>query len=236
MPQQEPVLESRNLNKYFRNPQPFHVLKDVTLKVYPGEFVAVMGKSGSGKSTLLYALSTMDTQYEGEVYLAGQLLNGMSERKLANVRNASIGFIFQFHFLLQEFSVLRNVMLPGLKLKKKSPEAVEQDALEKLDLLGIKDQAHKPANQLSGGQQQRVAIARALINEPEILMGDEPTGNLDSRNTANVMSILRELSDELNHTIIAVTHDRDFAAQCDRTIWLKDGRVMDPDYDPDADD
>jgi lipoprotein-releasing system ATP-binding protein len=186
-----------------------------------------MGKSGSGKSTLLYLLSTMDTDYEGEIWIGNQRITGLPERELAAIRNAHIGFVFQFHFLLPEFSVLNNVMVPALKLGKYSRAEVEHRAMEKLRLLDVESQALKPASKLSGGQQQRVAIARALMNDPLIVMGDEPTGNLDSRNMRNVMSILRELASTFGQTIIAVTHDNDFADAADRIIWLQDGQLAD---------
>jgi lipoprotein-releasing system ATP-binding protein len=145
---------------------------------------------------------------------------------LAVVRNEHIGFVFQFHYLLPEFSVLHNVMMPGLKLGKKSREEVEFDAMKQLRLLGVDDQATKKATQISGGQKQRVAIARALINEPKIIMGDEPTGNLDSRNADIVFDIFKELSSELGTSLLVVTHDADFAKRTDRIIEMADGRVI----------
>ncbi len=174
----ELLLIARHLNKYFYEPEKFQVLTDINLEVPKGEFVSLVGKSGCGKSTLLYLLSTMDTDYEGTVELNGELLTGKNQNELAKFRNEHIGFVFQFHFLLPEFTVLQNVMIPALKLKKHSEKEIEARALEKLKLLGVEEQAQKPANKLSGGQQQRVAIARALINDPNIIMGDEPTGNL----------------------------------------------------------
>jgi lipoprotein-releasing system ATP-binding protein len=194
--------------------------------VQKGEFVSIIGKSGCGKSTLLYILSTMDTDYQGELYIAEQKLTGLSQDELAKIRGEKIGFVFQFHYLLPEFSVLQNVMMPGIKLGKKSEEQVRLDALEKLDLLGIKDQADKKSFKLSGGQKQRVAIARALINDPMIIMGDEPTGNLDSRNSEIVFDILRELSNSRGQSMIVVTHDNDFAAKTDRIIEMADGKII----------
>ncbi len=153
-------------------------------------------------------------------------MNNLSIDELAAIRNEKIGFVFQFHYLLGEFSCLKNVMIPALKLGKYSPEEIEVRAYEKLRVLGIEDQALKPANKLSGGQQQRVAIARALINDPLIIMGDEPTGNLDSKNTDIVFNIFRELTDEFGQTIIAVTHDDDFAKKSDRIVEMIDGMVL----------
>jgi lipoprotein-releasing system ATP-binding protein len=220
------ILEAKNINKHFWEPVDFHVIKDVDLTVDTGEFVSIMGKSGCGKSTLLYILSTMDTDYTGELYVDGELLTGKSANRLAEVRNEKIGFVFQFHYLLPEFSVLQNVMLPARKLGRKSAEEIEHDAIEKLRLLGIDDQANKKAYRISGGQKQRVAIARALINDPKIIMGDEPTGNLDSKNSDIVFNIFRELSHEKKLSLLVVTHDHDFAAKTDRLIEMEDGRIL----------
>lgn len=221
------ILESKNISKYFHQPVDFQVLKDVSFSINKGDFVSIMGKSGCGKSTLLYILSTMDTDYEGELFLNDVLLTGKDQNELAKVRNEQIGFVFQFHYLLSEFTVLQNVMLPGLKLGKKSQQDVEQDAMDKLKLLGIESEATKIASRLSGGQKQRVAIARALINDPLIIMGDEPTGNLDSKNADNVYNIFRELSHEKGLSLLIVTHDLDFAKRTDRIITMEDGQIVD---------
>lgn len=220
------ALSVDHVNKYFYEPEKFQVLKDVSFEVDKGEFVAVVGKSGSGKSTLLYLLSTMDTDYEGQITINDTLVTGLNQNKLSQFRNEHIGFVFQFHYLLPEFSVLDNVMLPALKLKKRSKDEIEQKALDLLNLLGIKGHEYKKASKISGGQQQRVAIARALINDPAIIMGDEPTGNLDSKNTKIVFDIFRELAKERGQTIIAVTHDDEFAANCDRIIEMADGKII----------
>ena len=220
------ILRTVEVQKSFVDPVEVEVLKNINIWVDKGEFVSIMGKSGCGKSTLLYILSTMDTNYKGQLFLADRLLTGLSGNELAVVRNEQIGFVFQFHYLLPEFSVLHNVMMPGLKLGKKSREEVEFDAMKQLRLLGVDDQATKKATQISGGQKQRVAIARALINEPKIIMGDEPTGNLDSRNTDIVFDIFKELSSELGTSLLVVTHDADFAKRTDRIIEMADGRVI----------
>ncbi|MEL7003708.1 MAG: ABC transporter ATP-binding protein [Bacteroidota bacterium] len=220
------ALTVSNIDKYFHEPSTFHVLKEISFEVQKGEFLSLVGKSGSGKSTLLYVLSTMDTDYTGELSINGESLTNKSQNQLAAFRNAHIGFVFQFHYLLPEFSALDNVMLPALKLGKKSKEEIQQNALDNLELLDLKDQAMKPANKLSGGQQQRVAIARALINEPSIIMGDEPTGNLDSKNTDIVFDIFRQLAKERGQTIIAVTHDEEFAQKSDRILELSDGGMI----------
>ena len=156
------VLRTKGVGKYFYDPVKFKVLDDISFEAYSGEFLTLVGKSGSGKSTLLYILSTMDTEYEGELFIDEEKITGQNLNKLATIRNKNIGFIFQFHYLLPEFSCLKNVMVPALKLSKYSHEEIEQQAYQKLEMLGIKDQALKPASKLSGGQQQRVAIARAL--------------------------------------------------------------------------
>ena len=223
------VLRTKGVGKYFYDPVKFKVLDDISFEAYSGEFLTLVGKSGSGKSTLLYILSTMDTEYEGELFIDEEKISGQNLNKLAAIRNKNIGFVFQFHYLLPEFSCLKNVMIPALKLGKFSHAEVEQQAYERLEMLGIKDQALKPASKLSGGQQQRVAIARALINNPKIIMCDEPTGNLDSKNTQIVFDIFKQITKEFNQTIIAVTHDNDFAKASDRTIELADGKIISQD-------
>lgn len=220
------VLEAKNINKYFKKPVLFHVLKDINFKINEGEFVSIMGKSGCGKSTLLYILSTMDSDYEGDLYLNDDLLTGDSPNKLSYARNKHIGFVFQFHYLLSEFTVLENVMLPAKKLGEKSLKEIEKDALEKLRILNIQHLAYKRASQVSGGEKQRVAIARALINNPSIIMGDEPTGNLDSHNADNVFNIFKKLSVEENLSLLIVTHDTDFANRTDRIITMEDGQII----------
>lgn len=207
-------------------PEEIQILKDVSFKVEKGEFVSIMGKSGCGKSTLLYILSTMDTNYTGELYLDHQLITGLPANQLSRIRNEKIGFVFQFHYLLAEFTVLENVMLPAKKLGLKSQDEIEHDAIEKLKLLGIDDHAMKLSSRISGGQKQRVAIARALINNPSIIMGDEPTGNLDSKNAANVFSIFKDLSTLENLSLLIVTHDEDFANKTDRIITMGDGAII----------
>lgn len=220
------ILEARNINKYFHDPTEVKVLDNIGLSINKGEFATITGKSGCGKSTLLYILSTMDTDYEGELLIDGEPMKGKNEAALARVRNGKIGFVFQFHYLLNEFSVLQNVMLPGLKLNQFSPGEVEQRAMAKLDQLGIGSLANRKANQLSGGEKQRVAIARALINDPCIIMGDEPTGNLDKKNGELVFEIFRHLAEEYHQTLLVVTHDLEYASRTDRTIRMEDGKII----------
>lgn len=220
------VLETIGLTKYFYDPVKFKVLTSIDLSIDHGEFVSIVGKSGCGKSTLLYLLSTMDTDYEGQILIHNELVTGKADKVLAQIRNENIGFVFQFHYLLIEYNVLRNVMLPGMKLAKYSEQELEHRALEHLKILGMEDQALKMPNQLSGGQKQRVAIARALINDPLIIMGDEPTGNLDKKNSDLVFDIFRELTLEKKQTLLIVTHDADFANKTNRIITMEDGRII----------
>ena len=222
----ETVLKTIKLNKYFHDPEEFRVLRDVSFEVGKGEFVSIVGKSGCGKSTLLYLISTLDTDYTGEIFINQKSVTGLSQNELAKFRNEHIGFVFQFHFLLPEFTALQNVMLPAQKLGKYSSSECEDRAYEKLKWLDMQNFATKLSSKLSGGQQQRVAIARALINDPTVIMGDEPTGNLDSTNTDIVFDILKDLSRTKGQTIIAVTHDPEFAQKTDRIIETKDGEIV----------
>jgi lipoprotein-releasing system ATP-binding protein len=222
----EIILQAKNINKYFHDPVTVKVLNNITFSINKGEFVSVTGKSGCGKSTLLYILSTMDTDYEGELLIDNEIMTNKKEKQLALVRNQKIGFVFQFHYLLNEFSVLKNVMLPGLKLNKFSEAEVEHRAMERLKMLGIEQLANKYANRISGGEKQRVAIARALINDPLIIMGDEPTGNLDKKNSEIVFNIFEELATQFNQTLLIVTHDEGFAGKTNRLIHMEDGNIV----------
>ena len=220
------VIETIGLSKYFYDPIKFQVLKEINMSINHGEFVSIVGKSGCGKSTLLYLLSTMDTDYEGQLMIHDKLITGQTDKELAKIRNENIGFVFQFHYLLNEYNVLKNIMLPGLKLGKLNPDEIEHRAYGHLKTLGMEDQALKMPNQLSGGQKQRVAIARALINDPLIIMGDEPTGNLDQKNSDLVFDIFSELTQEHNQTLLIVTHDIDFANKTNRIITMEDGHII----------
>jgi len=221
-----PALQADHITKYFYDPVKFQVLSDIGFTILKGEFVSITGKSGSGKSSLLYVLSTMDTDYEGMLMLDGEVVTGKKQDQLAMFRNNKLGFVFQFHYLLPDFTNLKNVMIPALRLKKYDYREVEHRAYEKLGMLGVQELALKLASRISGGEQQRVAIARALINDPVIIMGDEPTGNLDSKNAANVFDIFRTLSREFGQTIITVTHDNDFARKSDRILEMVDGKLI----------
>lgn len=223
---QNTILEARHINKSFPDQQHTKVLSNISFSVNKGDFVSVVGKSGCGKSTLLYILSTMDTDYTGELWIDGELVTGKKQARLAQIRNEKIGFVFQFHYLLNEFSVLKNVMLPGLKLRKLSEREIEQNARHWLDALDIAHIANKLPNQISGGEKQRVAIARALINRPQIIMGDEPTGNLDKKNSETVFEIFKTLSEKYDQTLLIVTHDTEFAASTPFKIEMEDGRII----------
>jgi len=220
------VLEARHINKSFHDPIAVKVLSDISFSINKGEFVSVVGKSGCGKSTMLYILSTMDTDYEGELLIDEVSMAKKKEKELARVRNEKIGFVFQFHYLLNEFSVLKNIMLPALKLNRYPEAEIEARAMQKLQILDMSKLAAKRPNQLSGGEKQRVAIARALINEPHIIMGDEPTGNLDKKNSEIVFDIFHRLATEFNHTLLIVTHDQSFAARTKRVIEMEDGHII----------
>ena len=224
---QKTVLETVNINKYFNDPVKIQVLKDLSFSVSSGDFTSIIGSSGCRKSTLLYILSTMDTDYSGKLIIDGEEMNAKNEVELAAIRNEKIGFVFQFHYLLNEFTVLKNVMLPGYKLNKVSELELEHNAFELIKKLGIENLANKMAYQLSGGEKQRVAIARSMINDPVIIMCDEPTGNLDSKNSEMVFNIFNELAEDYNKTLLVVTHDLEFAKNTKNTIRMDDGKILD---------
>lgn len=208
---------------------PVTLVQDVSLTVERGEFVAIMGPSGSGKSSLLYLLGLLDTPTSGRILLEGRDTSGFGEDELATTRLKKLGFVFQFHFLLAEFSVLDNVLLPIRRLGILTEDAARQRAEHLLEQLGLREHWHKRPHQISGGQRQRAAIARALANDPPIILADEPTGNLDTRAGANVRKILHDLTREFGKSVIAVTHDLTFAKAADRQIGIVDG-LIDPEW------
>lgn len=224
-----PILAAENLGRILPGEVPVTLVQDITLGIGRGEFVAIMGPSGSGKSSLLYLLGLLDTPTSGRVLLDGQDTSGFGEDELAATRLEKLGFVFQFHFLLAEFTVLDNILLPMRRLGAQPDGEVRQRALRLLGQFGLGDQGHKHPHQLSGGQRQRAAIARALANDPPIVLADEPTGNLDSRASANVRQILRDLTRDLGKAVVTVTHDLNFARAADRRIAIVDG-LIDPDW------
>jgi len=201
------------------------VLKGVDLEINKGEVVSIVGPSGSGKSTLLHILGTLDSADMGEVKMNNVLINSLSGVKLSAFRNKHIGFVFQFHHLLPEFSALENVCIPGWIAGKRKPE-VKAEAERLLNMLGLAERIENKPNQLSGGEQQRVAVARALINKPDIIFADEPTGNLDSANAKELHKLFFELREKFNQTFLIVTHNEELAQLSDRVLHMKDGKIV----------
>ncbi len=202
------------------------LVAEIDLRIMPGEFVAVTGPSGSGKSSLLYLLGLLDVPTSGDVLVDGRSVDRLDEPARARLRLTHIGFVFQFHFLLPEFSALANVMLPMRALGRMSDQQMRERAHVLLASLGLADQAHKRPDQMSGGQRQRVAVARALANEPQVILADEPTGNLDTHSSEQVLEIFRQLVDETGRAIVMVTHDLELAARADRQVRIVDGRIV----------
>jgi lipoprotein-releasing system ATP-binding protein len=216
------MLVAKNI---FKNYQQLQVLKGVNIHINQGEVVSIVGSSGAGKSTLLHILGTLDVADGGEITLNNQRLSTLSGNKLAAFRNKNIGFVFQFHHLLPEFTALENVCIPGWVAGKKK-QAVEKRAIELLTILGLQNRLQNKPNQLSGGEQQRVAVARALINNPLIVMADEPTGNLDSANARELHQLFIDLRQKFNQAFLIVTHNEELAKMSDRIVHMKDGRIV----------
>jgi lipoprotein-releasing system ATP-binding protein len=227
-----PLIAARAVTRVIGGAQPTTLVDGVDFAVAAGEFVAVTGPSGSGKSSLLYLLGLLDTPTTGDVLVNGVSTRGLGEEARAALRLSSLGFVFQFHFLLPEFTALENVMLPMRALGERTMKQMEARALDILGSLGLADHARKRPDQMSGGQRQRVAIARALANDPLVILADEPTGNLDTHSSAQVLGILRELvassTEGAGKAIVVVTHDLDLAAKADRRVHIVDGRIASP--------
>ncbi|WP_428912124.1 ABC transporter ATP-binding protein [Niallia sp. Krafla_26] len=222
-----PVLQVKGLSKvYGQGQNQVMALNQVDLKVEKGEFVAIMGTSGSGKSTLLNMISGLDTYDEGEVLISDENIKGYSDFELTRLRREKIGFIFQFFNLIPVLSVIENVTLPAM-LNKKNNRVLEKKAIDLLKLVGLGSFIQSKPTLLSGGQQQRVAIARALINEPELILADEPTGSLDSKTSKEMMNILKQFCSQFNHTLVLVTHDANVAAYANRVVFMSDGKIAD---------
>jgi len=216
------LLSAKNIHKKYGT---IEVLKGVDIEIQPGEIVSIVGPSGSGKSTLLHILGTLDKADVGEVFLNKERINSLQGKKLASFRNTHIGFVFQFHHLLPEFSALENVCIPGwLSLQKKSQ--VKERAEQLLIMLGLKERLENKPNALSGGEQQRVAVARALINNPDVVFADEPTGNLDSANAKDLHALFFDLRKKFNQTFLIVTHNEELAQMSDRLLHMKDGKIV----------
>lgn len=219
------VIELKKINKIYGNEIKTQVLYDLDLSIEEGSFTSIIGQSGSGKSTLLNIVGTLDKPTSGEVYINGKRTDSMNKKELAALRNEAIGFIFQFHYLLPEFTALENVLMPYRIQYGNVPEEKMRRALELMDLVGLDKVKNNKATNMSGGQQQRTAIARALMNDPKIILADEPTGNLDSDTTESVYNLMRKINKELGTTFVIITHDRRIAETADRIIEIKDGRV-----------
>ena len=215
------MLEAKKISKSFGK---INVLKNIDLKVEKGSIVSIYGNSGAGKSTLLYVLSTLDIPDFGEVYFENQSISNLKEKELSNFRNKKIGFIFQFHNLIEEFNVLENVCLPGYVSSSNFIE-IKLKAEQLLVDLGLSDRLYHKPNHLSGGEQQRVAIARSLINSPDIVFPDDPTGNLDSKNSKNFIEIIKKLNKKLNQTFVIVTHNKDFIKISDKSYKINKGKI-----------
>ncbi len=215
------MIEAKNIHKYYGN---LHVLRGVNIEIGKGEIVAIVGKSGTGKTTLLHILGTLDLPDQGSLIYREKPINGLSDKQLSNFRNSHIGFIFQFHHLLDEFSALENVCIPAF-LAGQNKADVKKKAKDLLNYLGLSDRLQHRPKQLSGGEQQRVAIARALINDPDVILADEPTGNLDTQTSEEIHNLIFDLRHKFNQTFVIVTHNIDLARKCDRTLSMADGRI-----------
>lgn len=221
----ETILELKGINKIYGTAVKTQVLTDINLTFEKGSFNSVIGQSGSGKSTLMNIMGTLDTPTSGEVIVNGVNTSKMTASQLALYRNKSIGFVFQFHYLLPEFTALENVLMPYRIGNKSVPPETMSRARELMNLVGLEKVINNNATQMSGGQQQRTAIARALLNNPSMILADEPTGNLDSTTTETIYDLLRDINDKFGTTFIIITHDRRIAEKADRIIEIADGRI-----------
>lgn len=220
------ALELKNITKVYGEKVKTKVLNNTDLTINEGEFVSIIGQSGSGKSTLLNIMGTLSKGSSGTLYINGINVEGMNKNELADLRNSELGFIFQFHYLLPEFTVLENILMPYSISGKKVNKDILERAKELIDLVGLTKVKNNMATDLSGGQQQRAAIARALINNPKIILADEPTGNLDSNTTNEIYNLLRDINKKYNTTFVIITHDNRIAEKADRVIEVLDGNII----------
>lgn len=221
------ILELKNINKTYKGTnETLHILKDLDLVINEGEFVSIIGKSGSGKSTLLNVIGLLDSIDSGEIFIHGEKVDRTNYQKIDFLKNRDIGFVFQFHYLLPEFTALENVMLPALLNNFNDKKNIEEKAKKILDSVGLKERYNHKPNQLSGGEKQRVAIARALINDPKIILADEPTGNLDEETSNEIHNLFRKINKENNQTIIVVTHSKELANITDKRYSVKNGKLF----------
>lgn len=222
----ETLLQTKGITKVYGEKIKTQVLHGIDISLNTQELVSIIGPSGCGKTTLLNIVGTLDSATTGEIYFMNQNISKLNDDQISEFRNENLGFIFQFHHLLPEFTALENVLIPTWIKQKKATRKAEQRAIELLEIVGLKDRINNKATDLSGGQQQRVAIARALINSPKLLLADEPTGNLDSETTTQVYELFKKINKELNTTMLIVTHDSNLAKKSDRIIEMKDGYVV----------
>lgn len=218
------MIQLRNITKSFGSLQ---VLRGIDLDIQKGQVVSIVGPSGAGKTTLLQIMGTLDQADTGQIIIDGQDVSKLSQKKLAQFRNQHIGFVFQFHQLLPEFTALENIMIPAF-IGGVSKKEARQHAMELLEFMGLTERANHKPNELSGGEKQRVAVARALINRPAVVMADEPSGSLDTQNKAELHRLFFDLRDRFGQTFVIVTHDEELASMTDRTIHIQDGRIIDP--------
>ncbi len=220
------IMKLENIDKYYEETgKKLHILRGLDLEVEEGEFVSILGRSGSGKSTLLNVMGLLDNVDNGKIYINEKEVSNLKETEKNHIKNNFISFIFQFHYLLNEFTALENVMMPALLKNYKNKNEVEKEARKLLEIVGLDERLNHKPNQLSGGEKQRVAIARAMINKPNIILADEPTGNLDEETSEVIFSLFKKLNKEFNQTIIVVTHARDLSKITDRQLYLKKGVI-----------
>lgn len=220
------IMELKNINKFYsETSNKLHILRDLNLEIKKGEFLSILGRSGSGKSTLLNIMGLLDKVDSGEIWINGKDASSLNENERNKIKNNFLGFVFQFHYLLNEFTALENVMIPALLNRFNNKKEIEKDAKKLLETVGLGDRLNHKPNQLSGGEKQRVAIARAMINKPSLILADEPTGNLDEETSEVIFSLFKKLNKEFNQTVVVVTHSKDLSQITDRQVYLKKGLI-----------